>query len=202
MRGGMRFYPIIGEVGARGRTRRDGETLLSSLIAPPQAAEGAQFCKLPPETRACRKAVARGVQGKYSLDTFSRLGEGSYSRAFLCCLVDLANYRAHPSLISTPNHAPVARRCNRRGLAKPDQGGKQEANGGKLAFIRAVQAFTCHGGGQGHFQFKTSSFSVHNTGSLLLSSLKKVTSPLVPSFSPSLPRKKSPAPGWVQGKKG
>ena len=23
MRGGMRFYPIIGEVGARGRTRRD-----------------------------------------------------------------------------------------------------------------------------------------------------------------------------------
>ena len=33
-----------------------------------------------------------------------------------------------------------------QGLAKPDQGGKQEANGGKLAFIRAVQAFTCHGG--------------------------------------------------------
>ncbi len=32
------------------------------------------------------------------------------------------------------------------GLAKPDQGEKQEANGGKLAFIRAVQAFTCHGG--------------------------------------------------------
>ena len=32
------------------------------------------------------------------------------------------------------------------GLAKPDQGGKQEANGGKLAFIRAVQAFSCHGG--------------------------------------------------------
>ena len=32
------------------------------------------------------------------------------------------------------------------GLASPAQGGKQEANGGKLAFIRAVQAFTCHGG--------------------------------------------------------
>ena len=29
-----------------------------------------------------------------------------------------------------------------------DEGGKQEANGGKLAFIRAVQAFTCHGGGR------------------------------------------------------
>ena len=33
------------------------------------------------------------------------------------------------------------------GRAQHDQGGKQEANGGKLAFIRAVQAFTCHGGG-------------------------------------------------------
>ena len=31
------------------------------------------------------------------------------------------------------------------GLAKPDRRGKAEANGGKLAFIRAVQAFTCHG---------------------------------------------------------
>ena len=60
-----------------------------------------------------------------------------------------------PRLIPAPNHAPVARRCNRRGLAKPDQGGKQEANGGKLAFIRAVQAFTCHGGGQGHFLFSS-----------------------------------------------
>ena len=29
------------------------------------------------------------------------------------------------------------------GRAQHDQGGKQEANGGKLAFIRAVQAFTC-----------------------------------------------------------
>ena len=33
------------------------------------------------------------------------------------------------------------------GRAQHDQGGKQEANGGKLAFIRAVQAFTCHGRG-------------------------------------------------------
>ena len=45
----------------------DGDTRVRfflGAIAPPQAAEGAQFCKLPPETRACRKAVARGVQGK------------------------------------------------------------------------------------------------------------------------------------------
>ena len=53
-----------------------------------------------------------------------------------------------PRLIPAPNHAPAARRCNRRGLAKPDRGGKQEANGGKLAFIRAVQAFTCYAGGR------------------------------------------------------
>ena len=33
------------------------------------------------------------------------------------------------------------------GRAQHDQGGKQKANGGKLAFIRAVQAFTCHGRG-------------------------------------------------------
>ena len=45
----------------------DGDTSVRfflGAIAPPQAAEGAQFCKLPPETRACRKAAARGVQGK------------------------------------------------------------------------------------------------------------------------------------------
>ena len=60
-------------------------------------------------------------------------------------LAVLANYRTQPRQIPASNYAPVARRCNRRRLAKPDQGGKQEANGGKLAFIRAVQAFTCHG---------------------------------------------------------
>ena len=47
-----------------------------------------------------------------------------------------------PQLLNAP---PWHADFNRRGLAKPDQGGKQEANGGKLAFIRAVQAFTCHG---------------------------------------------------------
>ena len=76
-------------------------------------------------------------------------------------------------------------------LAKPDQGGKQEANGGKLALIRAVQAFTCHGASSSGaaFQFYSSSFSIHNTGSLLLSSLKKVT---FPSFSPSSPSSSPP----------
>ena len=58
----------------------------------------------------------------------------------------LTNYRSPPRLIPSPNHATWHADFNRRGLAKPDPGGKQEANGGKLAFIRAVQAFTCHGG--------------------------------------------------------
>ena len=34
------------------------------LIAPPKAAEGRRFYKSPPETRACRKAAAWGVQMK------------------------------------------------------------------------------------------------------------------------------------------
>ena len=41
-----------------------GERFFLGAITPPQAAEGAQFCKLPLKTRACCKAVARGVQGK------------------------------------------------------------------------------------------------------------------------------------------
>ena len=83
------------------------------------------------------------------------------------------------------------------GLAKPDRGGKQEANGGKLAFIRAVQAFTCHGGrvARATPSFIQAAFTSH-TGSLLLSSPKKVTSPFVP-FVPRLPplrHKKSETP--------
>ena len=46
--------------------RKSGEACAAAaeLVAPPKAAEGRRFCKSPPETRACRKAVARGVQGK------------------------------------------------------------------------------------------------------------------------------------------
>ena len=64
------------------------------------------------------------------------------------------------------------------GRAAHDQGGKQEANGGKLAFIRAVQAFTCHGAAVPPPILIQLTFTSH-TGSLLLSSLKKVTSPFV-----------------------
>ena len=83
---------------------------------------------------------------RYTLGTFSRSGEGFYRYALckkLGCSCQLPHSTTPDSCIQLC--PPVARRCNRRRLAKPDQGGKQEANGGKLAFIRAVQAFTCHG---------------------------------------------------------
>ena len=57
------------------------------------------------------------------------------------------------------------------GLAKPDQGGKQEANGGKLAFIRAVQAFTGPASEQPFNLFKQ--FLRHKLVSLLLSFTKR-----------------------------
>ena len=59
----------------------------------------------------------------------------------------LTNYRYPPRLISVPNHAPVAAdsAAGREDVRSTTEGGKQEANGGKLAFIRAVQAFSCHG---------------------------------------------------------
>ena len=63
-------------------------------------------------------------------------------------LVTVLSYTRFPlRLIPTPNHRPRGTLiADQRGRAQHDQGGKQEANGGKLAFIRAVQAFTCHGG--------------------------------------------------------
>ena len=43
---------------------KSGEACVAAaeLVAPPKAAKGRRFCKSPPETRACRKAVARGVK--------------------------------------------------------------------------------------------------------------------------------------------
>ena len=83
------------------------------------------------------------------------------------CLTNLTNDRTQPRLIPASNHAPWQRTAQLdAGLAKPDRRGKDEANGGKLAFIRAVQAFTCHGGGaaggQGHSQFNSINFYVTN----------------------------------------
>ena len=61
---------------------------------------------------------------RYSLDTFSRLGEGFYCCAFSPCLAALSNNRRQIRTTDTHNNAPVARRCNRRGLAQPGQGEK------------------------------------------------------------------------------
>ena len=95
-------------------------------------------------------------------------------------MADIINYRSQPRLLPAPNHARRAAdsAAGRKGWRSQTEGEKQGAPGGKLAFIRAVQAFTCPAGVSDPFQFYFSSFSVHNTGSLLLSSLKKVTSSL------------------------
>ena len=70
--------------------------------------------------------------------------------------------------LTTPWHADEIG----AGRAQHAHGGKQEANGGKLAFIRTVQAFTCHGVGRQVARatpsFIQSTFTSH-TGSLLLS---------------------------------
>ena len=94
-------------------------------------------------------------------------------------------------------HPTVSRRAadsaaGRKGWRSQTKGGKQEANGGKLAFIRAVQAFTCPAEGPrplpGFIQLTFTS----QTGSLLLSSLKKVTFPPSTLSPPSVTS--SPAP--------
>ena len=71
-----------------------------------------------------------------------------------------------PRLIPAPNHCPRGTLiADQRGRAQHDQEEKQEANGGKLAFIRTVQAFTCYGGraagGQGHSLFSSNRLLRH-----------------------------------------
>ena len=106
-----------------------------------------------------------------------------------------------PRLIPAPNHAPVARRCNRRGLAKPDHRGKMKNRPGGVYSRPSDSSFSLPRGrvwrvgrvARATPSFIQSTFSSH-TGSLLLSSLKKVTSPsspLVPSFLTS-PRGRTP----------
>ncbi len=142
-----------------------------------------------------------------SLDTLSRLGEGFYS----CAVFMLFGRSIQQSQTDTNDQCTQPRPRGtliadqrRAGEARPR--GKAGSERRKACFHPGGSGFHLprgHTDGQGHSQFKTSSFSVHNTGSLLLSSLKKVTSPPSSHCSPSsLPRKKSPAPGWVQGKKG
>ena len=74
-------------------------------------------------------------------------------------------------MISAFNHSPWHTDEIGAGLAKPDQGGKQEANGGKLAFIRAVQAFTCHGNSLTSPAFQFNSIDFHVTHRFFVSFL-------------------------------
>ena len=72
----------------------------------------------------------------------------------------LSNIRCPLRPFLAPNHAPWHADVIGAGRAQHDQGGKQEANGGKLVFIRAVQAFPCHGGGSAAFLFNSTDFYV------------------------------------------
>ena len=109
------------------------------------------------------------------------------------CLTNLTNDRTQPRLIPASNHAPWQRTAQLdAGLAKPDRRGKAGSERRKACF---------HPGGSGFllprrhttlpsFSLKPVAFMSH-TGSLLLSSPKKVTSPFVP-FVPFVPPPPSP----------
>ena len=131
--------------------------------------------RLKPPTFSSRRRLLVGCIFQHmqtvAFPAFSSLGEGFHSRAFSSCMADIINYRSQPRLLPAPNHARRAAdsAAGRKGWRSQTEGGKQGAPGGKLAFIRAVQAFTCPAGVRGSFQFYFSSFSVHNTGSLVLS---------------------------------
>ena len=94
-------------------------------------------------------------------------------------------------------HPTMSRRAadsaaGRKGWRSQTKGGKQEANGGKLAFIRAVQAFTFPAEWPGPLPVFIQLTFTSQTGSLLLSSLKKVTFPPSSLSPPSVTS--SPAP--------
>ena len=96
------------------------------------------------------------------------------------------------SPIATPDFRiqpspPVARRCNRRGLAKPDHRGKRQKRAGGACSRPSGSSFSLPRGPSPTLfsSFIQSTFTSH-TGSLLLSSLKKVTFLSYPS-SPSPP---------------
>ena len=117
--------------------------------------------------------------------------------SFVKCSAVPASFR-HPSRsISAPIPHPrgSGQRSWTAGLAKPDRRGKNaEADGGKLAFIRAVQAFPCHGGrwaagGQGHSQFNSIDFHAKPVLWCFLDS-RKYRPSSSPSFSPPVPHTK------------
>ena len=133
------------------------------LIAPPKAAEGRRFYKSPPETRACRKAVARGVEMKglrplhvsqelkrdfFDNLTFSRLGEGFYS----CAVFMLLGRSIQQSQTDTNDQCTQPRPRGtliadqrRAGEARP-RGKSEGLTGRSLLQTRQHKVFTCHWG--------------------------------------------------------
>ena len=102
-------------------------------------------------------------------------------------LASLHNYCHPPRLISAPNYRPrgSGQRSWTQGVRSTTEGEKRRDDWAELAPDQAAQGFPCHGGRVAvpPSIFIQVTFTSH-TGSLLLSSPKKVTSPFVP-FVPS-----------------
>ena len=100
-------------------------------------------------------------------------GEGFFCRAIFKKLG--FSHQLSQSAKSDSRAQPLPRGSEQRswtqGWRSQTEGEKQEANGGKLAFIRAVQAFTCHGAQNvsAAFQFYSTDFHVTTQPSLILS---------------------------------
>ena len=86
---------------------------------------------------------------RYTLGTFSRLGEGFYRYALckkLGCSCQLPHSTTPDSCIQP---CPVARRCNRRGVCAARPKGKNEKlPGGSLLLTRQLKFFPATGAGR------------------------------------------------------
>ena len=109
-------------------------------------------------------------------------------------LASLHNYCHPPRLFSASSHAPVAAdsAAGRRACVARPKGKSEGMTGRSLLHTRQHKVFPATGGGAAvpPSSFINLTFTSH-TGSLLLSSPKKVTSPFVP-FVPFVPPPPSP----------
>ena len=107
-------------------------------------------------------------------------------------LAVLANYRTQPRQIPASNYAPVARRCNRRGVCVARPKGKNEKlPGGACSYPGNLSFSLPRGwGGSAAFQFYQLDFYVTTQPSLVLSWAPRKYRP--PSFLLSIPQKNEP----------
>ena len=116
-------------------------------------------------------------------------GEGFFCRAIFKKLG--FSHQLSQSAKSDSRAQPLPRGSEERswtqGWRSQTEGEKQEANGGQLAFIRAVQAFTCHGAQNvsAAFQFYSTDFHVTTQPSLILSWAPRKNRFLIPLLTPS-----------------